>query len=76
MCIVKWFNLYIFCQITEQAFILLTVITVEEPLISLLPVRTRFTKRLVSYGVDRGGGEKGGVSDISYSCGKNKKGIT
>lgn len=47
MCIVKWFNLYIFCQITEQAFILLTVITVEEPLISLLPVRTRFTKRLV-----------------------------
>lgn len=26
MCIVKWFNLYIFCQITEQAFILLTVI--------------------------------------------------
>ena len=75
MCIVKWFNLYIFYQITEQAFILLTVITVEEPLISLLPVRTRFTKRLVSYGVGRGE-EKGGVSDISYSCGKNKKGIT
>lgn len=47
----------------------------EEPLISLLPVRTRFTKLLVSYGVGRGE-EKGGVSDISYSCGKNKKGIT
>ena len=26
MCIVKWFNLYIFCQFTEQVFILLTVI--------------------------------------------------
>ena len=47
----------------------------EEPLISLLPVRTRFTKLLVSYGVGRGE-EKGGVSDISYSCGKNKKGST
>lgn len=67
MCIVKWFNLYIFCQITEQAFILLTVI-----------YRRRATDFFTSgsnqiYKVQVGGEEKGGVSDISYSCGKNKK---